>query len=157
VTRLPLIGTFSYRATEVPIEQFGGIWQSFPLYGSFNPSKKKGWEMRFKLPLAIVAVAIAVGSVDMSAWADDTGLASMHAIRPERGRVCMSDHWHYGSSSGQRSKRAAERDAIRTWQNFTALEYGSDWARWRRSGSRKMGCSRSSSGWGCNIEARPCR
>ncbi len=113
--------------------------------------------MRLGLPLGIVAVVIAATSVDMSAWADDTGLASMHALRRERGRICMSDHWHYGSSSALRSKRAAQREAIRSWQNFVALEYGSDWARYYRSASRKMACRRSASGWGCESEARPCR
>ncbi len=113
--------------------------------------------MGLKFLMGLFAVVVAVTSFDMSAWADDTGMASMHSIRRERGRICMSDHWHYGSGSSSKSKRTAEREAIRSWQNFTALEYGSDWARYYRSASRKMRCSRSSSGWSCDTESRPCR
>lgn len=140
------------------IERGAGVWQSFSPHGSFNRSKrKKGVEMRLRLTLGIVAVAIAATSVDMPVWADDTGLASIHALRRERARICMSDHWHYGNSSALRSERAARREAIRSWQNFVALEYGSDWGRYYRSGSRKMVCRRSDSGWGCDAEGRPCR
>jgi len=107
-----------------------------------------------------IAVAVATAtSVEVPiASADDTGLAtSLHAYRREAGKLCLSDHWHYGSSGTQRSKKLAQRAAMRSWQNFTALEYGSDWARWYRSASRKMSCSRSSAGWNCDVEARPCR
>ncbi len=49
----------------------------------------------------------------------------MHAMRREGGKLCMSDHWHYGSSSGSHAtKAAAQRAAIASWQDFTDLEYG---------------------------------
>ena len=69
-----------------------------------------------------LALAVMAGPV----LADQTGLAEMHALRREGGRTCMSDHFHSGSSSGQRSRAAAET-APRSWADFTALEYGSDW------------------------------
>jgi hypothetical protein len=106
----------------------------------------------------LVAAVAAVTSVDVSSTsAAETGLATMHAWRRERGRICMSDHWHYGSSASHRTRAAAQRDAIRSWQDFTNLEYGSRWARFSRSASRRVGCSRSGGGWSCNVEARPCK
>ncbi len=114
--------------------------------------------MRRKVALGLVAVVIAMTSVEISsATADQTGLASIHTLRRERGRLCMADHWHYGSSSAHSSRRAAQRDAIHSWQDFTDLEYGSDWARFSRAASRKVGCSKSGAGWSCNAEGRPCR
>lgn len=115
--------------------------------------------MGLKVIFGLVVAVIAATSFEVPvASADDTGLAtSLHAVRREHGKLCMSDHWHYGSSGTQRSKRLAKREAIRSWQNFTALEYGSDWARYYRAGSRKMRCSRSSGGYNCDVEARPCR
>lgn len=112
--------------------------------------------LRVALGLIIAAiVATAIGVPTSSA--DETGMASMHTWRREGGRTCMSDHWHYGSSGSQPSRAIAQRAAIRSWQDFTDLEYGSDWARFGRSASRRMGCSRSGGGWSCDAEARPCR
>jgi hypothetical protein len=114
--------------------------------------------MGLRVGLGLVVAVLAATSVGVPVtFADQTGLASIHALRREHGRTCMADHWHYGSSGAQRSKRAAQRAAIRSWQDFTNLEYGSDWARFRRAASRKMGCSRSAAGWNCDAEGRPCR
>jgi len=111
-----------------------------------------------KAVLGLLVAVIATASIEVPASsAAETGLASMHALRREGGRLCMSDHWHYGSSGVQPSRASAQRAAIRSWQDFTDLEYGSSWARFGRAASRKMGCSRASSGWSCDAEARPCR
>lgn len=89
--------------------------------------------------------------------ADDTGMAYMHDMRRERGRKCMISHWHYGSGTG-RTKRKAKRAAIRSWQEFTAFEYGTDWARFRHARSKGMSCTGTrKSGFSCQVEARPCR
>ncbi len=85
------------------------------------------------------------------------GLAAMHDMRREGGRLCFTDHFHYGSSAGQKSKKAAEAAAIASWADFTAFEYGSAWARWGRSASKQLKCSNSSGGWGCDASSRPCR
>jgi hypothetical protein len=109
------------------------------------------------LPLVLGAFVVAALSVPADA-ASDTGLAtSLHAVRREGGRLCMTDHWHYGSSSTSSTKAAAQRSAIASWQDFTDLEYGSAWARFSRAASKKIGCSRNSAGWSCDAEARPCR
>jgi len=90
--------------------------------------------------------------------ASETGLAtSLHDVRREGGRLCMTDHWHYGSSGTLGTRAAAQREAIRSWQDFTDLEYGSAWARFSRAASRKLGCSQNGGGWTCDAEARPCK
>ena len=108
------------------------------------------------MPVLIAAVAATVAFVP-AASASDTGLAGIHELRREGGRLCMADHWHYGSSGSEASKAAAQRTAIRNWQDFTDLEYGSSWARFSRAASRKLGCSHSGGGWSCDVEGRPCR
>lgn len=111
-----------------------------------------------KAVLGLLVAVMATASIEIpTSNAAETGLASMHALRREGGRLCMSDHWHYGSSGAQATRAAAQRAAIRSWQDFTDLEYGSSWARFGRGASRRMGCSRSSAGWSCDAEARPCR
>jgi hypothetical protein len=110
-----------------------------------------------KSMLALLLAAIAVPSFCIPASAQESGLAAMHAMRREGGKLCMTDHWHYGSSGSQASKAAAQRAAIASWQDFTDLEYGRRWARFSRAASKKIGCSRSGNGWSCDAEARPCR
>lgn len=117
--------------------------------------------MSFKLPFfvlpAVLALPITVTPPMIAkVSADDTGFAYSHSLRRERGRLCMSDHYHYGNGSG-RTKRQAQRDAIRSWADFTALEYGSDWARFGRARSKGIKCERSSAGYDCSISARPCK
>ena len=63
---------------------------------------------------------------------------AMHDARHERGYVCYTDHFHYGSSLGQSSRRAAEIAAIGSWESFVDFEYGSSWARFR-SEERRVG------------------
>ena len=105
---------------------------------------------------AMFGFGLALTIVSGSALADDTGFASAHDLRKERGRTCMSDHYHQGGGSGS-TKKAAQVDAIKSWQNFTAFEYGSDWARFSKAASKSMSCSASTSGVECNVEARACR
>ena len=73
------------------------------------------------------------------------------------GKVCMTDHFHYGSSSGHRTKKIARTEAIASWAGFTAFEYGSAWASFRLARSKGERCARGENGWGCNVEAVPCR
>jgi hypothetical protein len=113
--------------------------------------------MGLRVVLGLVAAATAAGIWGAPSWADQTGLASIHVLRREGGRLCMADHFHYGSSGAQLSRAAAQGAAVRSWAEFTDLEYGSDWAHFGRAASQRMKCSRSSSGWYCDAEARPCR
>ncbi|MEQ1578313.1 MAG: hypothetical protein ABL894_11735 [Hyphomicrobium sp.] len=105
-----------------------------------------------------LALAVASGSALLAgpARADDNGLASVHDLRREKGRLCQVGHYHSGGGSG-RTRKAAEADAIGSWQSFTAFEYGTDWARFSKAANRSISCSPSSSGYDCNVEARPCK
>ena len=82
---------------------------------------------------------------------------ALHSARVERGYVCYTDHFHYGSSGTQPTRAKAERAAIESWSSFVDFEYGSAWANFRRAGSKGMSCSQSGGGWDCSLEARPCR
>jgi len=105
---------------------------------------------------ATLLTTLALATVPL-AVADETGMATMHGLRKEAGKTCMDDHWHYGSSNGMASRKAAEVDAIKSWSSFTDFEYGSNWARWGKAASKSMSCSPSGGTWGCQIEARPCK
>ncbi len=98
------------------------------------------------LLLALTSIAIA----------DETGMATIHAWRSEKGKVCMAEHFHSGTGEG-RTKRLARRAAISDWQGFTAWEYGTDWARFSRSAGRSVEYSKSGLGWRATVQARACR
>jgi hypothetical protein len=101
--------------------------------------------------LALISVVIPV-----SASAQEvSGLAAMHDMRREKGRLCMSDHWHSGSGTGA-TKAAAQKAAVRSWIDFTDLEYGGRWASFSNAASKKVSYSKESSGWSASVEARPC-
>lgn len=104
--------------------------------------------------LALAGTLVLVSTT--AGLADDTGLAYSHDLRRERGRLCMSDHWHTGSGEGK-SKAAARAAAIRSWAGFTNFEYGSAWARFSVAGSPTTRYTKSPGGWSAYIEARPCR
>jgi hypothetical protein len=105
--------------------------------------------------ISSVCGLLVVGGLPVSA--DDNGLAgTIHDLRRESGRLCQVDHWHYGSGVGA-TKKLAMADAVGSWQSFTALEYGTDWARFQRAASRNVSCSKSGGGVNCSIEGRPCR
>lgn len=104
-----------------------------------------------------IAAATMLTLFASAALADETGLAAMHAMRREGAQLCFLDHFHYGSSSGQASERAARSVAVTSWAGFVDLEYGSDWARFSRAHSKSVKCERDGSSWGCTVEARPCR
>ncbi|MFV0368794.1 MAG: hypothetical protein ACK5KM_10060 [Hyphomicrobiaceae bacterium] len=109
--------------------------------------------------LALFGVLLCVASPIPPAFADETGLATaLHEARPERGgRLCLTDHFHSGSSAGKASKKIAMREAIDSWRGFTAMEYGSDWASYNLAGSKSMKCAQTTSGWACDVEARACK
>lgn len=111
--------------------------------------------MRLHLPSLAAALFAAMQIMPMSAVADESGMATMHDWRSERGITCLVAHFHSGSGEG-RTKRAARRAAITSWQEFTAFEYGLDWAYYRHAGSKSIGYSKTSNGWSATVEGRPC-
>lgn len=88
--------------------------------------------------------------------ADDTGFASMHSMTKSGGLTCFSDHAHAGSGTGK-TKQAAFNAALKDWWSYTAGEYGSDWAQWRKSASKSIKYSKAEDGWSATIESRPCK
>ena len=103
---------------------------------------------------AIVSFGM-LAATGLTATADDTGFASIHDLRREGGRLCMSDHDHSGSGNG-RTQALAQRSAIGSWASFTALEYGSSWASFGNAIEKGMNCS-GGGGWSCSLAATPCR
>ena len=108
-----------------------------------------------KMLLLPCAVAMLL-AFPVAARADDSGFASSHTLRKERGFNCMADHFHTGSGEGK-SKIGARAAAIKSWAEFVVVEYGSDWARYGRAGSAAVHYTKSADGWSANIDARPCR
>ncbi len=115
---------------------------------------------------ACVATLAAISSASISAVdaaprkrpvAAVTGLAAMHDMRTEGGRLCFSEHFHYGSSTGQKNVKAAQAAAIQSWADFVIFEYDPSWASFNRASSKEMKCSQGSGGWSCDASARPCR
>lgn len=91
------------------------------------------------------------------ARADDTGLAqSLHDLGRQGGRLCMLSHSHSGSGEGP-TKKAAMAAAVRSWFEYTAWEYGTDWARWGKSAGKSVGYTKTQSGWSATVESRPCK
>ena len=88
--------------------------------------------------------------------ADDTGMASMHDWQKVGRKTCFEEHYHSGSGEG-RTKREARRAAMVDWENFTAFEYGTDWARFKSAADRGIRYEKGRNGWTASVEARPCR
>ncbi|MCH9807306.1 MAG: hypothetical protein K0U74_06220 [Alphaproteobacteria bacterium] len=111
--------------------------------------------MALKSALAL-AMAASFFTFTTPAFADDTGMAGIHSWKKVGRKTCLDGHTHVGNSSGQRTKKVALKAAIKDWQEFTAFEYGTDWAYFKRAHDRMKACSRDTTGWGCSIEATPC-
>jgi hypothetical protein len=107
--------------------------------------------------VAVAAPKRATGGGTVGMLPQDGSLVGLHELRRERNLVCMSDHTHQGSSTGQPTKKAAEVAAQRAWSSFTALEYGDHWGNPALAGSRTMKCNGGGSSYNCDFEARPCR
>jgi hypothetical protein len=93
-----------------------------------------------------------------AARADDSGLASIHDWKNERGsRVCMADHYHDGAGKGK-TRLDAEAVAKSSWTSFTIFEYGTDWGSYKLAASPTMTCSNAAAeSWSCSTSARPCK
>jgi hypothetical protein len=90
-----------------------------------------------------------------AAQADETGIAGIHSWVKVGHKTCFEDHYHSGSGNGT-TKAAAEKEAIQSWADFTAWEYGTTWGRYSLAVSKSMKCEKLDN-WSCYVEARPCR
>ena len=66
-------------------------------------------------------------------------------------------HLHHATSDPMVSKRDAMRNAKSAWFNFTALEYGNRWARFKNARLKRASCHNGQDGWICSIEGNPCK
>ena len=103
-----------------------------------------------------IAVALTLAGGASQSLADDNGVAGIHGWRKVGDKTCFIDHSHEGSGHG-RTQQAALADAIRSWTDFTDLEYGSDWAVYGRSIAKSVSCIKDSDGFKCDISSIPCR
>lgn len=113
--------------------------------------------MTFRSTLLAAIGILALGAT--SAAAQGMGLAGIHDWVNVGKKVCMKDHFHHGSSMGMANRKTAEREAITSWQSFTAWEYGGAWGGFRMAESKSVKCSGADANrsWGCQVSARPCR
>lgn len=106
----------------------------------------------------IVLAALSSAVMALPAAADDNGIAGLiHTLRKEGKLVCQDGHFHYMTGDTLPDKKKALASAIDYWQGFTAAEYGTDWAYFRKAANKKITCSPSGTAWSCSIEGRPCR
>ncbi len=107
--------------------------------------------------IATIVLAAGLFAAPFAAFAQEvTGLAAMHDMRRERGKLCMSDHVHTGSGTGS-TKEAARRAAIRSWIDFTDFEYGGRWASFAHAAGATTRFTKETNGWSASVDARPCR
>lgn len=112
--------------------------------------------MSKRLFLAALGAALLTIYVPAPGYADDSGLASIHAWRKVGKKTCFVDHYHDGNGTGP-NRAKAEVSATKNWVEFTALEYGSDWSSFGNAVSKTMNCRQSTSEWVCDLAAIPCR
>jgi hypothetical protein len=106
----------------------------------------------------IIAVAATLGlGMSTLATAEAGGLAELHEQKREGNRICMSEHFHHGSSAGEATQKEAEAVAVQRWGGFVVFEYGAPWGDYAIAASKTMQCSASGTGWGCEVDARPCK
>ncbi len=102
------------------------------------------------------AFGVALLVMSAGAGAEESGLAASHDLGRENGKLCMSNHAHSGSGTGA-TKQAARAAAIRSWMDFTDLEYGRAWASFSAAASSKTTYTKEVTGWSANVDARPCK
>lgn len=110
------------------------------------------------LVAAGAAVLVGLAATPGVVQAQETGLASMHSwVQVGRNKTCMASHTHDGSGNGK-TKKDAEKAAIRSWESFTIWEYGPQWGRYSESVSKTVNCDRTTgSEFSCHVNSRPCK
>jgi len=115
--------------------------------------------MKF-VPIAFMTTALVASSGAASAQQAQT-FDHLHDKARVGSQICMTDHWHYGEGGPFKDRRVAERQAMKRWSEFTAMEYGAAWGRFESSAGRRIDCKTSSDGgttlYTCGAHGRPCR
>ncbi len=112
--------------------------------------------MRRSFSTGLLAAAVSAAFMSAPALADETGLAGMHAWQKIGSKTCMVDHEHDGSGNGA-TQQLAMAAAVKAWESFTDLEYGSDWASFANSVGKRVSCGRYLTDISCQISSRACR
>jgi len=103
-----------------------------------------------------VATVLALAAGAAPAFADDTGIAGIHSWKQVGSKTCFVDHTHEGSGTGY-DQATAMRSAVKSWESFTDLEYGSDWASYANSIGKTVSCSKYQSDISCQVSSTPCK
>jgi hypothetical protein len=112
--------------------------------------------MRFSTSIGMWAALGALAVLTAPARADDTGIAGIHTWQRVGNKTCMADHFHDGMGNGQ-TQPLAMREAVKSWEGFTDLEYGSDWGQWANAAGKTVSCGKNISDISCSISAKPCK
>ncbi len=108
------------------------------------------------LVAAGATLLIGLGPAPGPVLAQQTGLAGIHTWVPVGHKTCMATHTHEGSGNGK-TKKDAERAAVRAWESFTIWEYGPSWGRYSLSESKTINCDRTAgTEFSCQVSSRPC-
>lgn len=111
--------------------------------------------MNIRLAIFGAAVLATLGTM-LPAAAQETGLAAIHSWVSVGRKICMETHTHDGNGTGK-SKKDAERAAIRSWEAFTIWEYGPSWGRYAASESKQVNCGTAADkSFSCHVNSRPC-
>ena len=108
------------------------------------------------LAACTLAACAAMSGLAATAAADDTGFASSHDMVTAGGHKCFASHAHSGSGDGK-TKASALAAALKSWWEYTAGEYGSDWAHWGKSAGKSVSYTKAADGWSATAESRPCK
>ena len=113
--------------------------------------------MRMRLVSSGLGCLLLLAVSTLGANAEEGGMSDLHSKVRVGNKICFADHYHYGSSGGLASKKAAEAAVIADWAGFVAWEYGNAWASIKLAANKSLKCSNSSGSWSCTLEAAPCR
>jgi hypothetical protein len=111
--------------------------------------------MNIRLAIAGAALLATIGTL-RPATAQETGLTAIHSWVSVGRKTCMETHTHDGAGTGK-TKKEAERAAIRSWEAFTIWEYGPAWGRYSASESKQVTCDTAADKtFSCHVNSRPC-
>jgi hypothetical protein len=111
--------------------------------------------MIIRLAIAGAALLATLGAAAPTI-AQETGLAAIHTWVSVGRKTCMESHYHDGNGTGK-TKKDAEKAAIRSWESFTIWEYGAPWGRYSASEGKRMTCDTAADkSFSCHVTSRPC-
>ncbi len=126
---------------------------------SFQPATRQFeiyWDFAMRRLLSALLIAGLSVTAAPPATAQQSSYSAPHSARIVGRKLCFDNHTHVGGAPG-RTKRIAHKKAIREWIEFTAWEYGTAWASYRRSVKKTVTYIKQEVGWMARVESLPCR